>query len=128
MRDSQPPRSFILYSKEFPLNITKEKQEYCVRWTTNPFTFFAVYILLETQFRNIEVREKYDKQESIEWWTEIMTKVLNKGLLDKYKTIWAESSSKAGFDYVTPVSNDDNSLVWMIEHFDGIHGMKERGK
>ena len=55
-------------------------------------------------------------------------KALNKGLLDKYKTIWTESSLKAGRDFRPPVSDDDNSLVWMIEHCDGIHGMKERGK
>lgn len=49
-------------------------------------------------------------------------------MLDKYKTTWAENPIKAGGYFLTPVSNDENSLVWMIEHCDGIHGMEERGK
>jgi len=57
-----------------------------------------------------------------------MSKALNKCLLDKYKTTWAENPIKAGGDFLTPVSNDDNSPVWMIEHCDGIHGTEERGR
>jgi hypothetical protein len=54
------------------MNITEEKQEFSECQTANPFTFFTVYILLATQFRNIEVRQKYKKQESIECWAEIV--------------------------------------------------------